>query len=141
MRKLRCCDNAKASSTNDNTRMCESIVSPSFEFPTSICAHIAAKCANSKTERPDMVLGLDDLIAAFRRVPSSQPQFTVVALFDYDVETEDRRKSSTTPGIRFTRSVRYEFWLKIRATPIQQSGGIHLHSSRRLAQLADRPLL
>jgi hypothetical protein len=101
MRKLRSCDNAKVSSTNDNTRMCEIIDSVSFELPTNIYDHITAKCVNSKTERPDMVLGLDDLFASFHRVPSSQPQFTVVTLFDYDVEVEDRFKDSTTPGIRF----------------------------------------
>ena len=75
MRKLRCCDNAKASSTNDNTRMWESIASPTFEFPARICAHVTTRCANSKKERTDVVLGLDDLFPAFRRVSSSQPQF------------------------------------------------------------------
>jgi hypothetical protein len=92
--------------------MCESIASPSFEFPAGTCAHIAAKCANSKKERPDVVLGLDDLFAAFRRVPSSQPQVTVVTLFDYDVEAEDRRKGSTTPGIRFHEVFVMNFGLK-----------------------------
>ena len=59
MRKLRCCDNVKASSTNENTRMCESIVSPTFEFPARICTHIPARCTNSTKERPDVVLGLE----------------------------------------------------------------------------------
>ena len=88
-----------------------------------------------------MVLGLDDLFAAFRRVPSSQPQFTVVALFDYDVEAEDRRNGSTTPGIRFYEVFGMNFGLKSASLQIQQSSGIHLYSNRMLPQLADRPLL
>ena len=39
MPKLRCCDNAKASGTNANTRLCESITGPTFEFPAKKFAH------------------------------------------------------------------------------------------------------
>ena len=64
-----------------------------------------------------MVLGLDDLFTSFHRVPSSQPQFTVVSLFDYDVEEEDRRKGSTTPGIRLHEVFCMNFGLK--SAPLQ----------------------
>ena len=72
MRKVTCCDNLKTSSTNDNTTKCEIIGRPTFEFPTRICTHITVKYTNSKKERPDVVLGLDDLFTDFLRVPSSQ---------------------------------------------------------------------
>ena len=50
------------------------------------CIFISQK----KMERPDVVLGLEGFFTVFRRVSSSQLQFTVVVLFEYNVEEGDR---------------------------------------------------
>ena len=78
MRKLRCCDDAKKSGTNDFTRMPETTVFPTFEFS----ARAAAAVYNRQPGR-ELILGLDDLAAAYRRVPTSQPRFTVVSCWDF----------------------------------------------------------
>ena len=106
MPKLRCCDNAKASGTNTNTRLCESIAGPTFEFPARVCAYIAAECEKKGIPRPKVLLGLDDLFAAFRRVPSSQPEFTIVALYEFDSDS-----------VRFHEVFGMNFGLK--AAPLQ----------------------
>jgi len=106
MPKLRCCDNAKASGTNANTRLCENITGPTFEFPARVCAYIAAECARKGISRPEVLLGLDDLFAAFRRVPSSQPEFTIVALYEFDSDS-----------VRFHEVFGMNFGLK--AAPLQ----------------------
>ena len=53
-----------------------------------------------------MLLGLDDLFAAFRRVPSSQPEFTIVALYEFDSDS-----------VRFHEVFGMNFGLK--AAPLQ----------------------
>jgi hypothetical protein len=50
---------------------------------------------------PDNVLDHPGQTIYLQFFVQCQPQFTVVVLFDYDVEVEDRNKGSTTPGIRF----------------------------------------
>jgi hypothetical protein len=87
MSKLRCCDNAKASGTNANTRLCESIAGPTFEFPARICAYTTTECEKKVIARPEVLLGLDDLFTAFRHVPISQPEFTIVALYEFDSDS------------------------------------------------------
>ena len=79
MRKLRCCDDGRKSGTNYNTRMSETTVFPTFEFT----ARAAASVHHQQPGR-DLLLGLDDLASAYRRVPTSQPRFTVVSCWDFD---------------------------------------------------------
>ena len=78
MTKIRCCDNAKESGTNAHTRMGETVVYPSFEFPARVAASVFAHCTRKEQQRPGLLYSLDDLFAAYRRVGTSQPQFTVV---------------------------------------------------------------
>ena len=86
MPKLRCCDDARSSGTNDHTRMAEAVFYPSFEFPARVGAAVFDRCRQMGRSRPELLFGLDDLFAAYRRVPSSQPRFTVVALYDFDLD-------------------------------------------------------
>lgn len=82
MPKLRNCDDCKASDTNSNTRMIEGISCPSFEFPARVAGEIYTVCQRLDIQRPALILGLEDLASAFRRVPTSQPQYTIVVLYD-----------------------------------------------------------
>ena len=86
MPKLRCCDDARSSGTNDHTRMGEAVFYPSFEFPARVGAAVFDCCQRLGCAVPELLFGLDDLFAAYRRVPSSQPRFTVVALYDFQRE-------------------------------------------------------
>ena len=70
------------------------------------CAYIAAECQRKGIQRPEVLLGLDDLFAAFRRVPSSQPEFTIVALYEFDSDS-----------VRFHEVFGMNFGLK--AAPLQ----------------------
>ena len=78
--KLRAVDDGKSSSSNTATYMLETIALPTFEFPAIVAQHIADVLSHGE-EIPDMEIGCDDLFAAYRRVPTSQPQFTVIAIF------------------------------------------------------------
>jgi len=82
MPKIRNCDDGKASDTNSNTRMIEGISCPSFEFPARVAGEIYTVCQLLDIQRPALTLGLEDLKSAFRRVPTSQPEYTIVILYD-----------------------------------------------------------
>ena len=86
MPKLRCCDDARSSGSNDHTRMAETVFYPSFEFPARVGAAVFDCCRQSGRSCPELLFGLDDLFAAYRRVPSSQPRFTVVAVYDFSID-------------------------------------------------------
>ena len=76
---VRCIDDGKISGSNEATRMPETIAPPTFELP----AHVSALFSDSAKRRgvapPELAIGLDDIFAAYRKVPSSQPEFTTVA--------------------------------------------------------------
>ena len=77
--KIRAVDDGKSSSSNAATYMLETVVLPTFEFPAIIAQYIAA--ATSGKSIPEMEIGADDLFSAYRRVPTSQPQFTIIAIY------------------------------------------------------------
>jgi hypothetical protein len=79
-------------------RLCESIVGPTFEIPARICAYVAAECEKNGIPRSEVLLGLDDLFASFRRVPSSQSEFSIVALYEFD---SDRVRFHEVFGMNF----------------------------------------
>ena len=76
--KLRPCDDAKRNFANDATRTHESLVCDSADFPLRMARAFTRRLPSV----PQMLLGTEDLEAAYRRIPTSQPQFTVVALRD-----------------------------------------------------------
>ena len=84
MPKMRCCDDARRSGTNEHTRSCETVFYPSPEFPARVAAQVFDWCERHAVSRPGLLLGCDDLFAAYRRVPCSQPRFTVVSVYDFD---------------------------------------------------------
>jgi hypothetical protein len=80
MRKLRCCDDATKCGTNSHSRTRESVVCPTFEYPARVAAAFMQKTAGSRQE---LILGLEDLFAAYRRVPGKDGSFSVVAVYDF----------------------------------------------------------
>ena len=82
--KLRVIDDAKQSRTNEMQRLHETIVTPSPEFPAHVLDELARACVDAGVPIPDVDLGLDDLFAAYRRVPTAQPEYMVAAIWDVD---------------------------------------------------------
>ena len=80
--KVRPCDNARASLHNDGTTTHESLVCDSPDF--SARAAIRFQAAAERLHRPMWALagGTDDLADAYRHVPCSQPEYTVVVIID-----------------------------------------------------------
>ena len=48
---------------------------------------LARVCAELGVKVPDVELGLDDLFAAYRRVPTAQPEAMVAAIWNFDMTT------------------------------------------------------
>jgi len=82
--KLRAIDDAKQSRTNEMQRLRETIVTPSPEFPAHVLEELARACVEAGVELPDIELGLDDLFAAYRRVPTAHPEYMIAAIWDVD---------------------------------------------------------
>lgn len=95
-KKWRCIDNGKRNKTNRATHMRERIVCGRADFPALVAREIARRVLTKRNETragrgvrksrrmPRMVHGTDDLRAAYRHVPTRQPQFTNVAVWDAD---------------------------------------------------------
>ena len=83
-RKVRAIDDARMSRTNEATLMRETIVTPSPEFPAHVLDELARICVERGIPIPDIELGLDDLFAAYRRVPTRHPEYMVAAIWDLD---------------------------------------------------------
>ena len=79
--KLRAIDDARMSRTNEMQRMLETIVTPSPEFPAHVLHELARACVERGVDVPNVELGLDDLFAAYRRVPTSQNEFMIAAVW------------------------------------------------------------
>ena len=82
--KLRCIDNGLSSGTNAMTELLETIITPSFSFPADVAHEMCKYCDEISVPVPPLNLGLDDLFAAYRRIPNSQLQYTTVAVFHYN---------------------------------------------------------
>jgi hypothetical protein len=78
--KLRCIDNGLSSGTNKATDTLETITTPSFLFPADVIHAMCVHCDKQGVHLPATTIGLDDLFAAYRRIPNLQPQFTTVAI-------------------------------------------------------------
>ena len=83
-RKVRAIDDARMSLTNAITRMHETIVTPSPEFPAHVLDELAHECVRRGIPIPDVELGLDDLFAAYRRVPTRHQEYMIAAVWDLE---------------------------------------------------------
>ena len=118
-----------ANAYKSNTRMIEGISCPSFEFPARVAGEIYTVCKRLDIQRPALILGLEDLASAFRRVPTSQPEYTIVILYD-----------PSTDSIVFHQV--YGMCLVIQRTPaIQSSTRIPMHTLSSSASSSGRSLL
>ena len=87
--KWRCIDNGKRAKHNKATRMYERITCGRADFPAMVAREFARRQnlnGGIKKKRKMLKLrhGTNDLRAAYRHVPTSQPQFTCVAVWDAD---------------------------------------------------------
>jgi hypothetical protein len=80
--KWRCIDDGRRSLLNKATLLVETIVTPSYELPLHV-ARAAAKFARRQgLPLAELHYGLDDLLAAFRTLPTSQQQFNLFATWN-----------------------------------------------------------
>lgn len=81
--KLRPCDNARASLHNACTTLHERLTCTAADFPARATDLF---CSFRSPDGPDggwsMLLGTEDIQAAYRRIPCSQPQLSVFAQWD-----------------------------------------------------------
>ena len=85
--KWRCIDNGKRSKHNKATRMHERITCGRADFPLLVAREFARRANLSgitKRRKLKIKHGTNDLRAAYRHVPTSQPQYTCVAVWDDD---------------------------------------------------------
>ena len=65
----------------------QEIVITSITEVNSTTTQIIEEYERKGIQRPEVLLGLDDLFAVFRRVPSSHREFTIVALYEFDSDS------------------------------------------------------
>ena len=85
--KYRCIDNGKRSKHNKATSMHERITSGRAEFPALMAREFAKRLsAHGRYHglRLRMKHGTNDIKAAYRRVPTAQPQYSCVAVYNTD---------------------------------------------------------
>jgi hypothetical protein len=80
--KWRCIDDGRRSLLNQATLLVETIVTPSYELPLHV-ARAAAKFARQRgLPLAELHYGLDDLLAAFRTLPTAQQQYNLFATWN-----------------------------------------------------------
>jgi hypothetical protein len=90
--KLRCIDDFKVNGVNGVTWLSEHLVMPNFEFPARIGAEFSRMLdekplSGQKRPGPGLLLGLDDLFAAYRRIPNAESRrFGIVGVFDIEAQ-------------------------------------------------------
>ena len=89
--KWRCIDNGKRSKHNKATRMHERITCGRADFPVLVAREFVRRARTGgrfkrKRSQLRMKHGTMDLRAAYRHVPTSQPEYTIVAVWDADAK-------------------------------------------------------
>jgi hypothetical protein len=74
-------DDAKTSLHNSCTRMSETVALPTPEWPVRCAAEFVNLAIMLAIAIPALALGLDDIAAAYRKVPSAEPGLTLISLF------------------------------------------------------------
>ena len=82
--KLRCIDDARASLSNSCQLTCETIGTCAFDFVAHVADSMVRICKKRGWPVPAMVLGTDDMKAAYRQVPSKQVEHTIVCLYKHE---------------------------------------------------------
>jgi len=87
IRKLRCIDDFKVNGVNAQTMLADKLFLPNLELPARIGAEFFNKMGN---DAPELILGLDDLFAAYRRVPNADSKrFGIVGIYNLDSSSVD----------------------------------------------------
>jgi len=114
--KPRPIDDGKKSKTNAATRTVETVALPTVEFVAKSAAAFARDAqANGRPMAP-LVFGSDDAEAAYRRVPTSQPEFTVIAYFNPRTNAMEYRQvfglpfGLTSAVLQFNRVAHFICW-------------------------------
>lgn len=81
--KYRAIDDAKRSRTNERWRPCETIAPPPATLPGLVALAVAQAAVEQGAPIPEMIHGVDDLAAAYRRVPVADMADTVIALWSF----------------------------------------------------------
>jgi hypothetical protein len=84
--KWRCIDDGRRNKANAATSMHERITCGRADFPATIAREIAKRVKRHAGQRVRMKHGTDDVRAAYRKVPTSQPEYTCVAVWNTDAE-------------------------------------------------------
>jgi len=119
--KIRPVDDGKSSGHNGATRMSETVYLPTFEYPARVAAEVVAQCVALSKPVPEMGVGLDDMASAYRKVPTSQPQFTLIAIW-----------STTHESVRFHEVFGHNFGLLSAVTNFSRVPAILVAVARRL---------
>ena len=82
-RKLRAIDNAKGSDINKTMSMHETIFCMTLFFIVTVASLFFTAARRARCRMPRLLIGLDDMRAAYRRIPVLSPQFTVFALWSF----------------------------------------------------------
>ena len=104
---VRLVDDGCSSRSNEATRMHETISLITVDFPSEVAALIfkVAEELDADTVELELLLSLDDVDGAYRRVPTSQPGFTTVALWNPDaspsgtLKKRRRRSKQSAEGL------------------------------------------
>ena len=75
--KYRAIDDGRRSLLNNATLLLETIVTPSYELPLHVVRAAARIAKERGLQMPEFFYGLDDLLAAFRTLPTSEQQFNL----------------------------------------------------------------
>jgi len=75
--KWRCIDDGRRSLLNNATLLVETIATPTFELPLWIARAMHREALSIGVPMPAVMYGLDDLLAAFRTLPTSEQQFNL----------------------------------------------------------------
>ena len=82
-RKVRAIDNAKGNRLNGTMTTWETIYCMTLFFIVQVASLFAAAARRAGTAMPRMRIGLDDMRAAYRRIPVATPWFTVFAIWSF----------------------------------------------------------
>jgi len=93
--KIRDIDDARISSTNAATRLHESLVTPNCEFSARVADEFVRFAQDGWQDdqdlfplsvMPELQLGLDDIWASYRRVPSRENNFCAIIIFSVSLQ-------------------------------------------------------
>ena len=84
--KIRAIDNAKSALLNAAASTHETIKCITVEFAAACAALVLMWCGVLSITMVALAIGLDDMRAAYRRIPTCHPHYTVFAVWDVELE-------------------------------------------------------